>query len=82
MAVASPEHEARDAWAYVLDRAREDLPETTVVMWFSKVRPLRLDDDTISLAVPSPLVRERLQHSHLPLIEQAAHDAVGRPREG
>ena len=79
MAVVSPEHEARDAWAHVLDRARDELPETTVVMWFSEVRPLRLDDDTLSLAVPSPLVRERLQHNHLPMIEQATHDAVGRP---
>jgi chromosomal replication initiator protein len=79
MAVASPEHEAREAWAHVLDRAREELSETTVVMWFADVRPVHLTDDAISLAVPSPLVRERLQHNHLLLIERAAHEAVGRP---
>ena len=79
MAVASPEHDARDAWAHVLDRAREELPETTVVMWFADVRPVRLDEDSITLAVPSPLVRERLQHNHLPLIERAAQEAAGRP---
>ena len=79
MAVASPEHEARDAWAHVLDRAREELPETTVVMWFADVRPVSLAEDSITLAVPSPLVRERLQHNHLPLIERAAHEAAGRP---
>jgi chromosomal replication initiator protein len=79
MAVASPEHEARDAWAHVLDRAREELPETTVVMWFADVRPVSLAEDSITLAVPSPLVRERLQHNHLPLIERATHEAAGRP---
>jgi chromosomal replication initiator protein len=79
MAVASPEHEARDAWAHVLDRAREELPETTVVMWFADVRPVSLDDDAITLAVPSPLVRDRLQHNHLSLIEQATQEAAGRP---
>jgi len=79
MAVASPEHEARDAWAHVLDRAREELPETTVVMWFSEVQPMGLDQDSISLAVPSPLVRERLQHNHLSLIERAAQEVAGRP---
>jgi len=79
MAVASPEHEARDAWAHVLDRAREELPETTVVMWFADVRPVSLAEDSITLAVPSPLVRERLQHNHLPLIERAAQEAAGRP---
>jgi len=79
MAVASPEHEARDTWAHVLDRAREELPETTVVMWFADVRPVSLAEGSITLAVPSPLVRERLQHNHLPLIERAAQEAAGRP---
>jgi chromosomal replication initiation ATPase DnaA len=79
MAVASPEHEARDAWAHVLERAREELPETTVVMWFADVRPIGLGEDSIALAVPSLLVRERLQHHHLGLIERASEEAVGRP---
>jgi chromosomal replication initiator protein len=79
MAVASPEHEAREAWAHVLDRAREELPETTVVMWFADVRPVHLAEHEITLAVPSPLVRERLQHNHLSLIERAAQEAAGRP---
>jgi chromosomal replication initiator protein len=79
MAVASPEHEAQEAWAHVLELASEELPETTVVMWFSDVRPLALSGDAITLAVPSPLVRERLQHNHLSLIERAAAEMVGRP---
>ena len=79
MAVASPEHEAQEAWAHVLELASEELPETTVVMWFSDVRPLDLSGDAITLAVPSPLVRERLQHNHLSLIERAAAEMVGRP---
>ncbi|MDH4111735.1 MAG: chromosomal replication initiator protein DnaA [Actinomycetota bacterium] len=79
MALATPEHEAREAWAHVLERAREELPETTVVMWFADVRPLDLSGDSISLAVPSPLVRERLQHNHLALIERASQEAAGRP---
>ncbi|MGH2631163.1 MAG: chromosomal replication initiator protein DnaA [Actinomycetota bacterium] len=79
MAVASSEHEAREAWAHVLELARDELPETTVVMWFSDVRPLDLTGDAITLAVPSPLVRERLQHNHLTLIERAAAETAGRP---
>ena len=56
-------------------RARAELPETTIVMWFSDVRPAALDDDVLTLAVPSALVRERLQHNHLSLIEEAAAEA-------
>jgi chromosomal replication initiator protein len=72
MSVSSPERDARDAWARILGRARTDLPETTVVMWFSDVRPSRLDQGVLSLAVPSQLVKERLQHNHLSLIEETA----------
>ena len=78
MSVAFSE-QAREAWSHVIDRAREELPETTLVMWFSDVRPTDLSEDALSLAVPSPLVRERLQHHHLHLIEEAAAEAVGRP---
>ena len=79
MAVAFSETAARDAWSRVLGRARAELPDTTVVMWFSDVRPLDLSEDVLTLSVPSPLVRERLQHNHLSLIEEAVADAVGRP---
>jgi chromosomal replication initiator protein len=79
MAVAFSEHEAGQAWAHVLERARVDLPETTIVMWFDDVRPVALTDQALSLAVPSPLVKERLQHNHLLLIEEAAAEVAGHP---
>jgi chromosomal replication initiator protein len=79
MAYAHPDSDARQTWSNVIARARTELPETTVVMWFSDVRPVRLDDETLTLAVPSTLVRERLQHHHLSLIETAAGETLGRP---
>jgi chromosomal replication initiator protein len=79
MVTAYPEHAALEAWSSVLTRAREELPETTLVMWFSDVRPTDLSDDVLTLAVPSPLVRERLQHHHLALIEEAVASTYGGP---
>jgi chromosomal replication initiator protein len=79
MAHVYPENDARQVWANVLTRARDELPETTIVMWFSDVRPARLEDDVLTLAVPSALVRERLQHNHLSMIEVASSAACGRP---
>ena len=79
MAIAVPEHEARRIWSFVLERARVELPETTVVMWFADVAPISLSDEALQLAVPSQLVRERLQHHHLSLIEGAAAAAAGYP---
>jgi chromosomal replication initiator protein len=77
MAIAFSEREARDTWAHVLERARAELPETTVVMWFADVDPVSLQDGVLALHVPSDMVRERLQHSHLDLIHSAAVQSVG-----
>jgi chromosomal replication initiator protein len=66
-------------WSDVLTRAHAELPETTVVMWFADVAPMALDGDVLTLAVPSTLVKERLQHNHLALIEDAAAASAGRP---
>ena len=62
-----------------MDRARTELPETTVVMWFSEVRATSLNQEILTLAVPSLLIRERLQHNHLSLIEDAAAEEAERP---
>ena len=70
---------ALETWSGVLAKARSELPDTTIVMWFSDVQPVRLDEEVLTLSVPSPLVRERLQHHHLALIEDAAAQALGHP---
>jgi len=70
---------ALEAWSEVLAKARTELQDTTIVMWFADVAPVSLDDEVLTLSVPSVLVRERLQHHHLGLIEEAAADACGHP---
>jgi len=75
----APTTPAATIWTDVLERARVELPETTLVMWFSDVRATRVDGDVLVLAVPSHLVKERLQHHHLAMIEDAAATSTGRP---
>jgi chromosomal replication initiator protein len=70
---------ALEVWSGVLAKARSELPDTTIVMWFSDVQPVRLADEILTLSVPSPLVRERLQHHHLGIIEDAAEQLLGHP---
>jgi chromosomal replication initiator protein len=74
-----PTSAATTMWADVLERARGDLAETTLVMWFSDVRAASFDGDMLTLSVPSHLVKERLQHQHLAMIEDAAAISAGRP---
>lgn len=77
MAIAFSEREVHDAWEHVLQRARADLPETTVVMWFADVHPVSLEDGVLALSVPSELVRRRLQHNHIGLIRDAVIESAG-----
>lgn len=70
---------ARDVWSHVEATARAQLAENIYAMWFSAVRPAGYVDDTLTLEVASPLVRERLQHNYLRLITHAAAEAGGRP---
>jgi chromosomal replication initiator protein len=70
---------ALEIWSSVLTKARSELPDATIVMWFSDVEPVGLVDEILTLSVPSSLVRERLQHNHLSLIEEAAAHAIGHP---
>src|ERR671918_432887 len=79
MAQALSEIAARDVWSHVEATARAQLPENIFAMWFSAVRPAGYVDDTLTLEVASPLVRERLQHNYLRLISHAAAAAGGRP---
>jgi chromosomal replication initiator protein len=70
---------AFEAWSGVLTKARAELPDTTIVMWFTDVEPVSFQHELLSLSVPSALVRERLQHNHLSLIEEAAAGIAGHP---
>jgi chromosomal replication initiator protein len=79
MAIAFSEHEARETWSHVVERARAELPESTIAMWFAEVRPSGLDDDVLELFAPSEYVRDRLARNHLGLIRDAASEAAGHP---
>jgi chromosomal replication initiator protein len=79
MAIASSEHEAQHAWSHVVERARAQLPESTIAMWFAEVRPATLDGDVLELYTPSEYVRDRLARNHIEMIRDAASEVAGRP---
>jgi chromosomal replication initiator protein len=79
MAIASSEHDAQHAWSHVVQRARAQLPESTIAMWFAEVRPAALSGDVLELFAPSEYVRDRLARNHLDLISDAASEVAGHP---
>ncbi|MGH2528820.1 MAG: chromosomal replication initiator protein DnaA [Actinomycetota bacterium] len=79
MAVASFAEAAERTWARVVDRARQELPESSFSMWFVGVRATSLHDGVLEVVAPSEYVRDRLAKNYLDLIQAAAADALGHP---
>jgi chromosomal replication initiator protein len=78
MAIASVE-EASTTWSHVVERARRELPESSVALWFQGVRATALRDGVLEVVAPSEYVRDRLAKQYLDLIQAAAAEAVGAP---
>ena len=70
---------AEQLWIPCAEALRGQVSEATWKTWFEAIRPIGVDDsDTMVLSVPSSLVKERLEHRYLPLVEDAVSGVVGR----
>jgi chromosomal replication initiator protein len=46
--------------------------------WFEAIRPMQVDSDALVLAVPSSLVKERIEGRYLEMVRDAVRDVSGR----
>ncbi len=67
-----------DLWKRSGTALREQVAEATWRTWLGGLSPLHLHDDVLVLAVPSTLVRDRVENRFLGLIAAAVSDAAGR----
>jgi chromosomal replication initiator protein len=70
--------QAEPLWTACADVLREQVSEAVWLTTFSSASPLRLSDDRLLLAVPSSVVKDRIEQRYLTLVEGALAD-VGRP---
>ncbi len=63
--------EAEGLWESCLDLLRRQVPEATWNSCFQSTRGMTIDDTTLVVAVPSSLVRERLEARWLPQVRHA-----------
>ena len=64
-------------WEACERQLREQVNEATWQPWFSGIRAEALDDGTLTLAVPSSVVRDRIESRYLSLIRGALADVAG-----
>src|SRR5207237_5733763 len=75
--VAALAREAEAVWARVLQRAKNELPDSSYSMWFADVRPTSLERGVLQVVAPSDYVREWLARHYMDLILGAAKEAAG-----
>src|SRR5262245_64725816 len=74
---SASEPTAASIWDHGATALRSHLSEATWLTWFNQIRPLRLEDETLFLAVPSAVVRDRIASTYLALIHDVLREAVG-----
>jgi chromosomal replication initiator protein len=67
-------------WISCADKLRSEVTDATWLTWFEAITPVSGDGDELVLAVPSALVKERLEGRYLGLIEQAVASTTGGSR--
>jgi chromosomal replication initiator protein len=69
--------DAGELWRACTKTLRLQVSEATWRTWFEGLEPLTIEADTLVLAVPSSLVRERLEGRYLAMVEDAVAEAAG-----
>lgn len=64
-------------WNACLDIIRDNVPEQTYKTWFCPIVPLKFEDDTLVLQVPSQFFYEFLEEKFLDLLRQTIHKVFG-----
>ncbi len=71
--------DAAPLWNTCADALRVQVSDATWRTWFDGIQPISADNERLVLAVPSSLVKERLEDRYLGLVEQTVAAAVGNP---
>jgi len=79
MVIASSEQAAKETWSRIIEKARGELPESSLAMWFADVRATDLRDGVLDLVAPSDYVRDWIVRHYLDLIRAGAAQALGSP---
>ena len=69
---------ASEAWARILDRAREQLPEQTYRTWFARTRPVALSQDLLVIEAGSEFATEWIEDKYGRLLGDISADVFGR----
>jgi chromosomal replication initiator protein len=71
--------DAERLWKACAEILRAQVAESVWKTWFEGLSAITLNEGSVMLAVPSTLVRERIEGRYLGLVQDALADALGHP---
>ncbi len=71
-------NDTQDLWKHCAGALREQVSDGTWRMWLAGLKVQSLDTDTLVLAAPNAMIRERVEGRFLGLIQAAASDVAGQ----
>ncbi|MBS1261084.1 MAG: Chromosomal replication initiator protein DnaA [Calditrichaeota bacterium] len=74
---AEADDDAVAAWEPVLSALRQSLPEQAFHTWFETLRPLSLDDNVLTVEVPSRFYYEWIEGHYANLLDSVVSDQLG-----
>jgi chromosomal replication initiator protein len=73
--------DAGQLWKVCAENLHDQVTDATWKTWFEAVTPVALEEDRLTLAVPSSLMKERLEGRYLGMIGQTVSTVLGGPVE-
>ncbi len=64
-------------WNRCLDIVRDNVPETTFKTWFAPIVPLKFEDNTLIVQVPSQFFYEYLEDKFVDLLRRTLYKVIG-----
>ncbi len=64
-------------WNGCLNVIREEISEQSYKTWFEPIRPIRLQEDTLTLQVPNRFFFEWLEEHYLPVLRKSIRQTLG-----
>ena len=68
-------------WGACVAVVRDELPDGAGKTWLEAARPLALEDRRLTLAVPSPVAKERIESRYLRFVEDILTELAGEPHQ-
>ncbi len=62
-------------WSQILEKVKGKVPESAFSAWFKPLKPLKIDESSVTVQTPNPLFREWLESHYRGVLEDAAAEA-------